>query len=220
MTTTDDPTKGPTMTEHDLDITKTNIAVERLIAVTENPRHRFLLEAYNRHRYLEMAGRYEEIFAPDMMVAEPVYRFNYLGKVFDLVGREQVEAVYHEWAVTDQCIFYTADEQVAVGDGMVCSRTIGYQQVTGAALAADGMDADPNAMYLAKSLETMIWPYDERGRLIGEEVWEFDQSAREIIELAPDDVLTVAQARELLDPLIRPLPSYDEVVAAGAPFPA
>ena len=54
------------------DITETNVAVERLIDATENPRHRYLLEAYNRHRYLEMAGRYKEIFAPDMTVEHPV----------------------------------------------------------------------------------------------------------------------------------------------------
>ena len=202
------------MPEFELDITKTNIAVERAIEETDNPRHRFLLEAYNRHRYLEMAGRWEEIFAPEMTVAEPLYRFNYLGKVFDLHGAEQVQAVYREWAATDQCIFYTEDEQVAVGDNMVCSRTIGYQQVTGASLVAEGVDANPDAMYLAKSLEAMIWPYDDEGRLVGEEVWEFDPSAREFIELAPEDVLTVAQSAELLEPLIRPLPVFAEVVPA------
>ena len=63
------------------DITQTNIAVERLIETTENPRHLYLLHAYNRHRYLEMAGRYEEIFAPEMTVEKPVYHFNLLGKV-------------------------------------------------------------------------------------------------------------------------------------------
>jgi hypothetical protein len=28
------------------DVPKTNVAIERLLAVTENPRHRFLLQAY------------------------------------------------------------------------------------------------------------------------------------------------------------------------------
>jgi hypothetical protein len=46
------------------DVTKTNLAIERLLEVTENPRHRFLLQSYYCHRYLEIAGRYEEIFAP------------------------------------------------------------------------------------------------------------------------------------------------------------
>ena len=51
-----------------LDITKTNQAVRDLLERTENPRHRFLLMAYDRHRNLEMAGRYEEVLAPEMMV--------------------------------------------------------------------------------------------------------------------------------------------------------
>src|SRR6201999_4422894 len=63
-----------------LDITKTNIAVQELIAVTENPRHRYLLEAYDRHRNLEHAGRFEEIFEPEMTVEHPIYRFNLLGQ--------------------------------------------------------------------------------------------------------------------------------------------
>jgi hypothetical protein len=46
------------------DITKTNIAITKLLETTTNPRHRFLLQAYDRHRNLEMAGRFEEIFAP------------------------------------------------------------------------------------------------------------------------------------------------------------
>ena len=37
------------------DITKTNIAVERLLETTTNPRHRFLFMAFNRYHYLEMA---------------------------------------------------------------------------------------------------------------------------------------------------------------------
>ena len=64
----------------EFDITQTNIAVRRLLEVTENPRHRYLLQAYDRHRNLEMAGRYEEIFAPEMTVEHPVYHFNMLGE--------------------------------------------------------------------------------------------------------------------------------------------
>jgi hypothetical protein len=57
------------------DITMTNVAVRRLLEKTTNPRHRFLLMAYDRHRNLEMAGRYEEIFASEMMAEKPVYHF-------------------------------------------------------------------------------------------------------------------------------------------------
>lgn len=192
------------------DITETNVAVERLLERTTNPRHRFLLETYNRHRYLEMAGRYEEIFAPEMTVEHPVYRFDMLDEKLVLDGREQVMAVYADWAEKGQCIFYAEDEQLAVGDHMVISRATLFQQTPGAVLVESGVEVDPQATYLMKSRESMIWPYDDRCRMIGEEVWEFDPSAREIIPIADEDVLTAAQSAELLEPLIKPLPEFSD----------
>ena len=101
----------------ELDICKTNVAVERLIEVTENPRHRYMLEAYDRHRNLEHAGRFAEIFTPEMTVERPVYRFNMLGQpAITLEGREQVEPIYRLWAETNQSIFYNENETIAVGD--------------------------------------------------------------------------------------------------------
>jgi hypothetical protein len=32
----------------------------------------------------------------------------------------------------------------------------------------------------------MIWPYDDRGRLIGEDVWEPDPDKAEIVKLDPE----------------------------------
>ena len=189
------------------DVTKTNIAVERLLETTENPRHRHLLQAYNRHRYLEMAGRYTEIFSPEMTVEHPVYRFGFIGQPpIKLDGRAEVEALYRAWAETDQCIFYLEDEVLAVSDDMIVSRSVLYQQQLGASIADRGVD-DPDAMYLAKSNIAMIWPYDDDGRLLGEDVWEYDDTHRDAIKLDPVDVLTIEQASKLLDPLIKPLPA-------------
>jgi len=194
-----------------LDITKTNIAVQELIEVTENPRHRYLLQAYDRHRNLEHAGRFEEIFTPEMTVERPVYRFNMIGQSFmQLEGREQVEPVYRLWAETNQSIFYNESETVAVGDWMVVSTMVGYQQTMGAALAAGGVEADEDAMYLVRGRVAMIWPYDERCRLVGENVWEYDESEHQVIKLDPEDVVTTEQAAELLEPLIEPLPPFDD----------
>jgi hypothetical protein len=199
----------------ELDITQTNAAVRRLLEVTENPRHRFLLQTYDRHRNLEMAGRYREIFAPEMTVEHPVYRFDLLDQKLILDGREQVQAVYHQWTENDQCIFYVEDEQLAVGDTMIVSRSLMYQQTPGAVLIAAGVEADADVTYLAKSREVMVWPYDDRCRLIGEDVWEYDTAAREFIELQPADVLTSERSGDLLAPLITPLPSFDEAVMAA-----
>lgn len=107
------------------DITQTNVAVERLIETTTNPRHLYLLHAYNRHRYLEMAGRFEEIFAPDMTVEKPVYHFNFLGTTSTIEGAEAVKNIYREWRRTAQCVFYSdGEEKLAVSDNMIASTAI------------------------------------------------------------------------------------------------
>ena len=188
------------------DLTKLNLAVERLLDKTQNPRHRYLLEAYSRHRYLEMAGRYPEIFSPEMTVEHPVYRFSFIGQPpFKLDGRQEVEALYSAWAETDQCVFYMEDETLAVSDNMIVSRSVISQQQLGASIADRGAD-DPTAMYLAKSNIMMLWPYDDDGRMIGEDVREYDDTDSAAIRLDPVDVVTVEQAAKILDPLIKPLP--------------
>lgn len=154
-----------------LDITRTNQAIERLLETTESPRHRFLLQAYHRHRYLEIAGRYEEIFAPDMMVEHPVYHFHALGISTTLEGQDAIRGLYRTWAETGECV-----------------------------------------MYLYKAREEMIWPYDERGRLIGEDVWKVDPDKAEIIKVAPADVITTQEAAQILNPLIEPLPAFEEAM--------
>jgi hypothetical protein len=200
-----------------LDITETNRAIQELIAVTENPRHRYLLQAYDRHRNLEHAGRFEEIFAPEMMVEHPVYRFNMIDQpAMKLEGREEIEPLYRLWAETDQSIFYTEGETVAVGDFLVVSTMVGYQQMRGSALVAAGVEAEEDSMYLLRGRVAMIWPYDEQGRLIGENIWEYDENEHGLIKLDPDEVLTTAQAARLLEPHIKPLPPFDESLLPGA----
>ena len=45
-----------------LDITQSNIGIDKLLATTfTNPRHRYILMSYSRHRYLEFSGRYDEV---------------------------------------------------------------------------------------------------------------------------------------------------------------
>ena len=194
-----------------LDITKQNVAVEKVLDNTENPRHRYLLQSYLRHRYLESAGRWEEILDPALTVEHPYYRFNMIAQGrFALDGSEQVAALYGHWTATDQCVFYVEDESVAVGDHMIVGRGISYQQTLGSELAGAGIEADENAMYLTKSQIMMLWPYDDRCRLVGEDVWEFDDAEKAYIRLDPADVLTAEEAGKLLDPFIKPLPLFDE----------
>jgi len=88
-------------------------------------------------------------------------------------------------------------------------------------LTAKGFKADEKEMYLYDTVVEMIWPYYDRGRLVGEDVWEPDPSKAELIKLSPSEILTTGEAARQLSPLIQLLPSFDEVVlkkrrAAGA----
>jgi hypothetical protein len=189
------------------DVRQLNVAIERLLENTTNRRHRYLLASYNRHRYLEVAGRFAEIFTSEMTVEHPVYRFSLVGQPpLKLDGREQVEAVYRDWTATDQNVFYAEDETVAVTDDLIVSRMVLYQQTSGSALVEAGLEADHEAMYLARMNIAMIWPYDDEGRMIGEDVWEYDDDGKDFIKLDPSEVLTAGQAGKLLAPLIQPLP--------------
>ena len=216
------------------DVTKINVAIDKLLAVTTNPRHQFLLQAYSRHRYLEVAGRFEEIFAPEMMTPNPCYHFHVGGMAAKLEGQDSVKSLYRMWADTNQCIFYSENEQVAVADNFVASTLIFHQQVSGRSLmfnkalsylpgflsdailkqvlSRKGMTADEDAMYLYSNFVESVWPYDDRGRLVGEDVWEPDPDKADIVKLDPTDVVTVAQAAQKLAPLIKTLPSFDELV--------
>ena len=139
-----------------------------------------------------------------------MYRFNIIGlPSFKLEGQEAIQAMYHGWAETNQSIFYGEDETLAVGDNMVVSRGTLYQQQLGSALRDErGVDTGTDAMYLMKANIAMIWPYDDRGRMIGEDVWGYDDADRDFIRLDPADVVTTEQAAKLLDPFIKPLPPF------------
>lgn len=217
------------------DVTKLNVAMDRLLEVTDNPRHRFLLQSFARHRLLEVAGRYEEILAPDMMSDDPVYNLQHSRMEAVLRGRDQVRNLYRMWAETNQCIFFIETEEMAVADHFIATVLTGYQQLSGKtltqgkflsylptaiserllerALGKKDNKPDDNDMFLYKSVGLqMILPHDDRGRCTGEDVWEPKPSEAELIKLDPADVLTTEEARKLLAPLIKPLPSFDEVV--------
>jgi hypothetical protein len=215
-----------------LDVTKTNLAIERMLEKTSNPRHRFMLQAYRRHRFLQIAGRFEELFAAEMTAPRSAYPLQADQVGATLEGQDAVQTRHRHWAETNQSIFSTDNEQIAVADNYIASVTTVHQQVSGKSLTAGkavahlpafiseavvkkllshkGMDADENAMYVYTTTIEMIWLYDDRCRLIGEDVWEPDPDKADLVKLASNDVLTTAQAAQLLHPLIKPLPPFDE----------
>ena len=152
-----------------LDIRRLNIGIDRLMEVTTNPRHRLMLQAFYRHRFLELAGRYEEIFTPDMMVESPLYRFSYGGPPTTLAGTDAVKDQYSKWAREDETIFYNENEQIAVADNFIAAvAPVALHQLHAKALIANGFDVDDeNAYYLHRSgiFDDERWQM-QRGNLV------------------------------------------------------
>jgi hypothetical protein len=216
------------------DITKSLDPLQTLLANTTNPRHRYILLAYTRHLYLEMSGRYDEVLADDMIVDTPVYNLNALGFNTSVSGKDNVRNLYKFWADTNQCVFYGENLQVAVADNFLALTVTAHQQVWGGSIVSSkvlgilpkglstdillemlklkGAKAEPDCMYLYTNFEETIWPYDDRGRLMREDVFEPNPKAAQITKLAPEDVLTTVQAAAILAPLIKPLPDFDAFV--------
>ena len=216
------------------DITKGNVAIDRLLEVTTNPRHRYMLMSYARHRLLEFSGHYEDVLAEDMMDDHPVYNFRAFGLDLKINGKDEVRTLYRNWAETNQCVFYAEGETVTVGDHFIASKLTLYQQVWKGTLIGTkllrllpkaiarvlfikllnfrAIKPKLNQMYLYKSHEQWYWRYDDRCRLLGEDVLEPDPSTSEIMKLEPQQVLTAARAAELLLPHVKPLPDFDEYV--------
>jgi hypothetical protein len=207
-----------------------------LLETPQNPRHRFILQVYARHRALEVAGRWEEIFAPDMMNPNPEYHFTQAG--IHARGQDAVKSLYRMWADTDQSIFYVDKEDVAVADTFVASVVQGAQQLSGKslrqakllkhlphhfseelvakALSAKNWKADDDDIFLYKYRVEMVWPVDDKGRILGEDVYEPDPDRSEVFKLDRADVLTTQQAAKLLEPLIKPLPAFNAATMAAS----
>ena len=216
------------------DITQSLQPVEQLLTVTTNPRHRYLLMTFLRHLYLEMSGLYDDVLSDDMMVENPVYNMHALGFNTTITGKENVRSLYKFWSDTNQTVFYGENLQAAVTDNFIALSVQAHQQVWGGSilsskvlgllpkgisnevllklLSAKGIEAKPDQMYLYSNFEESIWPYDDRGRLMREDVLEPLPQNAQITKLDPADVLTTAQAAAALAPFIKPLPDFDEYV--------
>ena len=181
------------------DITRITAATDELLRTVDNPRHRAILSNYRRHALLEVSGRYEEILTPAMTVAHPVYRLTEGAHAIVLDGRDQVRDFYAGLVAAGAIVMGPVDEELVVADWGFASECMFHHFMPGRLLMDVEDIDDPEATYVVKHVLAFHWPYDERGLLIGEHVYE-DVASRVVEKVAPEDVVTPARARELLAP--------------------
>lgn len=190
-----------------LDITTQIRNIDRYLETLVNPRHRRIIANYRRHAIFEITGHKERIFTPEMTVEEPVYYLNANGMSLTLQGREEVLGFYSSLEEREATVMVVEDERLAVADWGFASEAWFNSYMPGH-LVPEGWDADPDKLYILRQHIAMNWPYDEAGRMMGEHVYEHADLA-ELTEVAEDEFITLAEAREKLLPLQQELPAYD-----------
>lgn len=172
---------------HSLDTTAAKLAA------TGSARHRQILRNYMLHVHLEGAGEFEKIVAPDMMVDDPEYRIIW-GTPIIVRGKQEVLDFYNS---IGQAILWHTEEMIAVADWGFASEVTFHQVAPAAELRPLGVEVDDeNGWYHLQSRQVMVWPYDERGRLGGERIYE-DVSTRQIARVDESSLMPAAQVKAL-----------------------
>lgn len=189
------------------DITKMMIAAERIIEQTDNTRHIAILKNYRRHAMLEVSGRFEEIFHPNMTIENPRY-VNYLpsGDRHIMNGVDEVKAhFYGQFIEYGASVMLLEDEHLAIADWGLGSEYMSNDYINAQVARLRGFDVDDDdAIYLHRHAVVMTWRYAEDCRLIGEHVSM--ETGGTLEKLAPEDVISVAEAKEKLGLLLGPVP--------------
>lgn len=166
----------------------------RLLEKTADPLHRAILLNFWRHVHLEGAGEFDKILAPDMMVDHPVYRVTWGANPTVIEGKEGVRAFYES---VGEAVLWHSDDRLAVADWGISDEITFHQLARGSDLRQIGYDVDrADALYHVQSQQAFIWPYDERGRLAGEHLYE-DKTSLRIEEVDPSEAITPARVREI-----------------------
>ncbi len=165
-----------------------------LLEQTRKPLHRAMLQNFWRHVHLEGAGEFERIVAPDMMVEHPVYRVAWGANPAVIEGTDGVLAFYRS---VGDAVLWNSDDLIAVSDWGIADELTFHQLASGSDLRALGYDVDhDDRLYHVSSRQAFVWPYDERARLRGENLYE-DKTSLRIDEVDPAEAITAARVREL-----------------------
>ena len=170
------------------------IPTAKLLDQTTNPLHRAMLLNFWRHVHLEGSGQFDRIVAPDMMVDHPVYRVTWGANPAVIDGTEGVLAFYNS---VGEAVLWNSDDRLAVADWGICDELTFHQLASGSDLRALGYDVDdPAGLYHVSSRQAFVWPYDERARLAGENLYE-DKTSLRIEQVDPAQGTTPARVGQI-----------------------
>lgn len=167
-----------------------------------DPHRKAIIRNYIEHAALEGTERWAEILEPDRTVATPVYHIR-MGTpdVLQLEGQEAVRGFYSalkEGVLTNEFINF------AVADWGFASFFKIHLFMPGDTLVRQGTQVeDPDGFYhLEMPLVGMYWLYDERARLVSENVYDILPPV--LTRMDPKDAPTAEDVQRVLQQYLPP----------------
>lgn len=150
-------------------------ALERRMETETDPRRRALLAQVRDHMRTEIKGQLEPLMAT--LTDEPRYHFHGLGFDMGPKGREAVHDFYRDMIEGGGNRFMfdiqriVVDDHAVVTEGFMRTSTRGADLLASGVTEVEGSPVESDADYIAESLILTVWPADDEGRLIGEDIW-------------------------------------------------
>jgi hypothetical protein len=158
-------------------------ALEERLAVTENPRHRQLIETVIAHAKAEAAFDLDGLMKT--LVPEPEYHFWNSGRDVGPKGYDGVRKYYEDFVAGGAAVLTSVKERIVVDDKSITHEGVISTLGTGKIAKARGYNNidDESAHYLMRTRVNILWSFDEDGRAYGEDSYGSSN---------PDDVEKIA----------------------------
>jgi hypothetical protein len=169
----------------DFDLSITWRSVEERLAKTTDPRHRKMLETVAEHGKAEAAGSVDGLMGT--LVDDPQYHFWNGGQDYGPKGYDAVMKFYEGFVASGAGFFESYKPRIVVDDENVVTESVMRQLLPGAVAVARGYQVpDPDGHYIVRTRTVIFWPFDEDGRLIGEDSYNTSDQA---FEQVPEEEL-------------------------------
>jgi SnoaL-like domain len=164
----------------------------------DNPLHRRQLEKIIAHMKGEAAGDIDQILTTVSPKASYISYDNPGGPPRVFKGHDGIRQFYNQMfdAVSVNLEFFV--DRLVVDDYCVVTEGVSKSAMKGSTLAAMGIEVDdPNARYLTQGRTLVVWPFDQDGMILGENIYPGSSTALTEVagrKLRPDEIGTYGEA--------------------------
>lgn len=161
-------------------------ALEARLAITENPRHRQLLQLVIDHAKAEAVGDVDGLMAS--LVADPAYHFWSNAGDYGPKGYDGVRQYYEAFWRSGGAVFTYPMERIVVDDSTICHEGVLTTLAPWEVAKERGYSIpEEDGHYLLRMRVVVFWPFDDEGLALGED--SYGAVSADDFERVPSDEL-------------------------------